>query len=177
MLKSVKIYMCASLIGLTLLSGCKKKESELTANGEAHGVPGLVNPGFESGKLEPWVAYGDVKASVDRGVAAHSGQFGLTEAGTNGSVWQDVSGLEAGKLYTISAWVSANPGGNTIARFAIFNPTTSEVAFSEESRPGTNWQQIKYSFRLTKGETIKFHLWRHPGPGTVYWDDIQLSKE
>src|SRR5271166_5081001 len=116
MLKSVRVYVCASLIGLALLSGCKKKESEITGNGEAHVVSGLLNSGFESGQVQPWTAYGDVKASVDRGVAAHSGQFGLVEEGANGSVWQDVSGLQTGKLYTISAWVSAQPGGNTIAR-------------------------------------------------------------
>ncbi len=170
-------FASVCLVGLVISSGCNKKETQEAGGGEGHAVKSLANPGFESGQIGPWVAYGDVKASVDRGAAAHSGQFGLTEPAGNGSAWQDVSGLEAGKTYTISAWVSAQPGGDTVARFAVFNPAASEATFSDEFRPGSSWQHVRYSVHLTKGDTLKIHLWRAPGPSIIYWDDVQVTSD
>ncbi len=138
-------------------------------------VQGLAAPGFESGTLASWTPYGDVQASVDH-ESAHSGHFGLNEKSGNGSVWQDVSGLQAGSTYTISAWLVASDA-ETVGRIAIFNPATGKASFSDEFRPGKTWKQIHYSVHLDKGDTLKIHLWRQPGTGSVYWDDVQLSKE
>lgn len=144
-----------------------------TATGVA--VAGLVAPGFEDGTLAPWVPYGNVQTSVDH-EAAHSGKFGLEEKSGDGSVWQDVSGLQPGSVYTISAWLSASDD-QSVGRFAVYNPATGQASFSDEFKPGKTWQQVRYSVRLDKGDSLKIHLWRRPGNGTVYWDDVQISKD
>ena len=49
-----------------------------------------------------------VEASIST-AHAHSGTYSLAETGA-GTVYQDINGLEPGRTYTLSAWVSGSPG-------------------------------------------------------------------
>jgi hypothetical protein len=80
-----------------------------------------------------------------------------------------------GRTYEISAWLAASSDSDTIARIAVFNPATGETTFSPEWKPTPNWQQVKYSVRLEKGNTLKIHLWKQSGKAAVYWDDVQFE--
>ena len=163
MLKRFALTFLLCVTCLVVMAGCSKKS-----------IPQFVNPGFETGKLTPWTPYGDPQASVDRG-PAHTGEFRLAEQAGDGSVWQDVSGLQAGEEYTISAWVSASDGSAATACIGVFNPTTLMADSSEQWKPGLSWQLVKFSVRLDKGDTLRIHLCRKPGVGTIYWDDAQLT--
>ncbi|MET3648025.1 carbohydrate binding domain-containing protein [Phyllobacterium ifriqiyense] len=75
----------------------------------------LINPGFETGVLTPWVPSTGVTAY---NTGAHSGAYcmlmdkGATGAGagTQREAWQLVDGIVAGKQYTLGAWfVGASP--------------------------------------------------------------------
>jgi endo-alpha-N-acetylgalactosaminidase len=179
MLHKRSLISSVIMLIFTLVCGCSKKNESgvppTAAQAQIEVTSGLVNPGFESGSLSPWTPYLDPKASLVKG-PVHGGQFSLAEDGV-GSVWQDVSGLDAGTTYTISAWVSAAPGAAASASIGVFNPATNVSKFSDRLVPTQGWQLLKYSVLLDKGNTFRIHLYRPEGSGTVYWDDVRLYYE
>lgn len=70
----------------------------------------LINPGFETGVLTPWVPSTGVTAY---NTGAHSGTYCMlldkgaagAGAGTQREAWQLVDGIEAGKQYNLGAWL------------------------------------------------------------------------
>src|SRR5271169_6046193 len=63
----------------------------------------IANPGFEDGGISPWSPVWEVNAAANT-ERAHSGTHSLAENGT-GSVYQDVTSLEPGATYIVSAWI------------------------------------------------------------------------
>jgi hypothetical protein len=138
-------------------------------------IPGEVaNPGFEDDDLASWDPFRDVRATQFSG-QVRSGSYSLAESDGVGSVTQDVTGLQPGRRYRISAWVSASPGATAGAQIALWEPGTSVPIFSEILHPGSAWQLLSDSINVGDAGTLRIHLFRMEGTGTVYWDDVQIK--
>lgn len=132
----------------------------------------VANPGFEDGDLAPWSTNG-VQASISS-AHAHSGTHSLAETG-GGTIYQDTNGLEPGRTYTLSAWVSAAPGTPATAQLTIFNPTDNTAVSSSAMHADPGWQMLSRSFVVGGEGAVRIHLARGQGEGTVYWDDVHIS--
>jgi len=133
----------------------------------------VANAGFEDGDLAPWSNNG-VEASVTA-AHAHSGSHSVAETGGAGTVYQDVNGLEPGRRYTLSAWVSAAVGANTTAQLTIYNPSDNTAVSSPPRRCDAAWQSVFQSFIVGREGAIRIHLARGAGADAVYWDDVHIS--
>ena len=142
---------------------------------EARLESAIANPGFEDGEVAPWSPVWEVNASV-RSTRAHSGTHSLAEAGT-GSVYQDLTSLEPGATYTVYAWVSGSPDATAPVQIAVYDPTSNVASSSPFLTPGTDWEKVSHSFTAGAEGTVRLHLLRGPGSGTVYWDDVQIYRE
>jgi len=137
----------------------------------------VPNGGFESGAMDPWTPFQAVHADVV-GSPSHSGKFSLAESGAKGSVYQDVNGLAPGAGYTVSAWVSGSPDATATAQIAVFDAGVSAATFSGTINPTASWQLLKYEFKVSAASKgiARIHLFRNEGNGTIFWDDVQVSR-
>jgi carbohydrate binding protein with CBM4/9 domain len=185
MLGKSSILITVTLL-CVLICGCAKKEESHASNpaapvGAKVGIdvaPGVQNPSFENGSLSPWLPFQDVKATVSM-AQAHTGPYSLGEAGA-GSVYQDVTGLEPGMTYTVSAWVSASNDATATAQIALatMDPGAIVASFSPQLKPdSSSWQLMSHSVRATKCGTIRIQLFRNQGSGVIYWDDVRFYYE
>jgi hypothetical protein len=130
----------------------------------------VANPGLEDGKVAPWSNNG-TQASVSK-THAHTGAYSLAETGS-GTLYQDINGLQPGRTYTLSAWVSCPVP--TTTQLSIYNPTDNLGTSSPATPCNPAWQQFSRSFVVGGEGAARIHLVRGPGEGAVYWDDIHLS--
>jgi Family of unknown function (DUF6311)/Carbohydrate binding domain len=135
----------------------------------------IANPGFEEGGVSPWSPVWEVNAAanIER---VHSGSHSLAESGT-GSVYQDVTSLEPGATYTVSAWVSGSANAAAPAQITVYDPTDNIATSSPFVNVGRDWQNVSLSFIAGREGTIRLHLLRGPGSGTIYWDDVHISRQ
>jgi hypothetical protein len=135
----------------------------------------IGNSGFEEEDLRPWswLWEADASVSADR---AHSGTHSLAERG-DGSVYQDVTGLEPGRTYTISAWISASPNATAPAQLTILNASDGVATSTPAVNGGPTWQNLLHSLTVGPEGAIRVYLVRGPGSGTIYWDDIHIARE
>ena len=134
----------------------------------------IQDPGFEDADLSAWPSFLNVKAALSR-ERARTGSHSLAESDGDGSVYQDIKGLEPGKVYIVSAWISSSPGATAPAQIAMWDPGTSTSSDSPEVHPTQEWQRLAHSMAVSSSGTIRFHLFRKAGSGTIYWDDISVS--
>ena len=135
----------------------------------------IANPGFEDGDLSPWSPVWEVGAAVSS-TRAHSGSHSLAESGL-GSVYQDVTGLEPGAIYYASAWVSGSTDATAQAQLTIYDPSDNGSTSSPFVSVGPHWRNLYRPFTAGRDGTIRLHLLRGPGSGTIYWDDVHISRE
>lgn len=143
-----------------------------------HPIAGeLGNSGFEDRELDDWAPYQGVHAAVAAS-PAHSGVHSLAETDGVGSAYQDVSGLQSGHRYRISAFVAGSPGATAGAQIALYDPGANVAIFSQGAHPGAEWQQLSKSITLGKTTTtLRIHLFRTDGTGTIYWDDVKIEPD
>jgi hypothetical protein len=134
---------------------------------------GVENPGFEDGNFAPWVPYRSVQFHVSA-ARAHSGSYSLMETSGEGSVYQDVSGLQPGRVYSIGAWVAASRDATATAQIAVFDPAKNVATFSLAVHPDSVWRQIDDAVTMGPGGNLRIHLFRYQGTGIIYWDDVSV---
>lgn len=106
----------------------------------------------------------------------HSGRLGLSQPASGGFTWRDVGGLTPGALYSVSVWMSSDPGGTTARGYLALNDSQNPNSyFSGRYNPGQNWTKISGVFKATDSRTIRIHLCRDDGTGSLYWDDVELD--
>lgn len=132
----------------------------------------VANPGLEDGSIAPWSSTG-TQASVSQ-AHVHSGSYSLATTGA-GNVYQDINGLQPGRTYTLSAWVSCT--SQTVTELKIFNPTNDTATGSPTINCDPGWQQLSAPFTVGGEGAIRIRLVRGPGDGAVYWDDVHISGE
>jgi len=134
----------------------------------------VQNPGFEDGNLTAWPSFQNVTASINTS-QVHSGRYSLAESGDEGSVFQDINGLQPGQMYAVSAWVSSSPGATSPAQIALYDGSTNVSTDSREWHPTPEWHLLTHSMVAGKSGTLRMHLFRRKGSGTIYWDDVTVA--
>jgi Family of unknown function (DUF6311)/Carbohydrate binding domain len=135
----------------------------------------IANPGFEDGDSVPWSPVWEIKANVTR-EAAHSGSYSLAESDGAGTMYQDVNGLQPGGTYRISAWVSGSPGATATAQLVVYDPSDNTAVSSPVVNCRPDWQSVSVSAIAGREGSIRVHLGRIPGSGTIYWDDLRITR-
>jgi len=171
--KNVGMIALPSLVVATLGFCVACGSSKSGAEDSGSGTPVVVNGGFEDGTVSPWSPFHSIEFQVG-GAMVHSGKFSLAESSGGGSLYQDVKGLEVGATYEVSAFIAAAPGSTAIAQLAIADTAGKVPAFSPVVTPTTEWQPVSASVAAIAPGTIRIHLYRYSGSGTVYWDDVQI---
>lgn len=137
----------------------------------------IADPGFEDNDLSAWTSFQNVRASISS-ERAHGGRTSLSEGGGDGSVYQDVSGLEPGRTYAITAWFSGEPNATATGQIAVYDPGANLATFSAPAVPGQSWQLVTHSVTVkAAGSTLRIHLFRSQGSGKVFWDDVRIYRE
>jgi hypothetical protein len=132
----------------------------------------LADSGFEEPDLSIWTLFQQVQATVTN-VRAHSGLSSLAETDGGGSVYQDVT-VEPMQTYVISAWISASPDATATAYLAAYDSGANTATFSRTLVPRDAWQHLEFSVRVSQAGTLRIHLFRDAGSGTIYWDDVRI---
>lgn len=135
----------------------------------------IANPGFEDGDLIPWSLVWELQANVTR-EAAHGGSYSLAESDGAGTAYQDVNGLQPGAMYRISGWVSGSPGATAAAQLAVFNPSDNTAVSSPVVDCRPEWQSVSVAAIAGREGAIRIHLMRRAGSGTIYWDDLRITR-
>jgi hypothetical protein len=94
-----------------------------------------------------------------------------------GSEYQNVKGLEAGANYTVEAWVSADIGTTATAQIAAYDPGANVATFSAAVTPAPGWTLLKHTVRVSSAALIRIHLFRNAGSGSIFWDDVKVSRD
>jgi hypothetical protein len=136
----------------------------------------IRDPGFEDDDLAAWPGFQNAKSflSTDR---ARSGLHSLAQSEGEGSVNQDIGGLEPGRVYVVSAWVSASPGATARAQIALWSPSANIATFSPELHSTPEWQLLTLAMAAGADGILRLHLFRKEGSGTIYWDDLSIHRE
>lgn len=161
----VRVLLSLVVVCLWLLTSC---------SGSSNVKSLLLNPGFESGTLSPWRGFQAVQLNISSS-HAHTGKFSLAESGAAGSAYQDVNGLTPGTQYEISAWVATEAGGTATAQIAAYDASANIATFSAAVLPQEKWQAIKHRVTLRSSGTLRIHLFRNNGSGSVFWDDVAIK--
>ncbi|HEV2376092.1 MAG TPA: carbohydrate binding domain-containing protein [Streptosporangiaceae bacterium] len=147
----------------TAASGSHTTSYTLTVTGSGGGG-GLVNGGFETGSLSPWVCQpGD--AAVTSPV--HSGTFALQVTPTSsqtGECDQTIT-LTPDTTYTLTGWVEGN--------YAYIGVTGDASGSNWTSSSG--WSQLTVTFTTGSSGTVTVFVHGWYAQGNVYADDFSLS--
>ena len=137
-------------------------------------INGLIrDSGFEDADLGAWPSFLSVTAALN-GIHVHNGTHSLSESGGEGSVYQDITGLQPGRTYTVAAWVSASPGTTAAAQIALYSSSASVPTFSPAIAVTPDWQLLTHRMAASDKGTLRLHLFRKSGSGTIYWDDLRV---
>jgi hypothetical protein len=138
-------------------------------------LPGAVFD-FENARLDGWNAFGSAVSTLTTAVA-NSGSISLQETGGTGGVYNDISGLLPGELYRISARGRSAPGTSSQAILWVHDTTSVNATAGPLVTPSsTSWDSYGTNFVATNTGKVRVHLQSIGGSGTIYWDDVQLTK-
>jgi hypothetical protein len=143
-------------------SGSHSATFTLTVNGT---VPAgsVVNGGFETGALSPWVGAGDAVVAAP----AHSGTKALQVAATassTGEAAQNIT-LAPNHAYTLKAWVQGS--------YAYLGVRGGATASTWTSSSGWTQLSVPFTTGASGAVTIYVHGWYGQGP--VYTDDVTVG--
>ncbi|GIH66991.1 carbohydrate binding domain-containing protein [Microbispora siamensis] len=144
-------------------SGSHTTTFNLKINGSSGGGT-VVNPGFESGGLSPWVCQ---PGSTVVGTPAHSGSHALQVTPTqsqNGQCTQSLT-LEPNHRYTLKAWVQGN--------FAFLGVSGGATGSTWASSGG--WKELSLSFTTGSSGAVTVYVNGWYGQGNVYADDFSIA--
>lgn len=137
----------------------------------------VADPGFNDAALAAWSTRGAVARDTDdhgRNSAALSG------TGT-ASLSQRITGLEAGKRYTASAWVEVEPGKSRRTTLSIggksvaVDRSTAKNQVAASDWHGSYFQRAKVNFTAPAGGVATLKAEAAQGsPATVRIDDVRL---
>jgi Glycosyl hydrolases family 18/Carbohydrate binding domain len=148
----------------TATSGSQTATYSLTVT-TGTGTPGsIVNPGFETGSLSPWVCQSGDSVST---TTVHSGADAVLIVPTSsatGACDQSVT-LSPNTSYTLTAWVEGNYAFVGVSGGATASTWTST----------STWQQLSVPFTTGSSGTVTVYVNGWYGEGNVYADDFALS--
>jgi hypothetical protein len=73
--------------------------------------------------------------------------------------------------------MSGTPGATATAQIALYDPGANFASFSNPVAPSQSWQLVAGSITVHGPGTLRIHLFRHKGTGTIFWDDVRIYRE
>jgi hypothetical protein len=141
----------------------------------------FINPGFESGQIEPWGGFKNGVLSIEA-TEPITGNFVGRIQNNDGALFYELS-LEAGQTYEFkynTKWFEAP--ASTISA-GIRNQTAGELLFNtNELSTSTEWQEDSFVFTVPDtvgdGDTVRivfFKPQRNPPLPPLFFDDMSLK--
>lgn len=142
----------------------------------------LVNPGFESGGMDPWYQDADFGGPEDWNVTsaeAHTGTYSATDDG-NKRIRQDFAAIPTEDITEISLWLKQPEA--TIASIHFFYSDGSDDQGGILNLLGTDWEFFDVTNQLAPGKELTgFAIWGYmggpKGPDRTYLDDVRVIPE
>ena len=124
----------------------------------------LVNGGFETGSLSPWVCQtGDTVVTAPVHSGTHAAMISATNSQT-GECDQTIT-LSANTTYTLTGWTQGN--------YAYIGVNGGATASTWTSSSGWAQQTVSFTTGSSGTVTVFVHGWY--GQGNVYSDDVSVS--
>jgi hypothetical protein len=132
----------------------------------------LVNPGFETGALEPWV--GSAWQVTDK--FPHSGTYCAYDIG-NASVVQWTDTVPGSAVQSVTFW-SRQPDQPAAQAYSFFYSDGTRDQYVHF--PGADWTLMDVTSRLNQSKSlVGFEVWGYsgggPGPDSTYVDDVSIA--
>ena len=146
----------------TAPSGSQTATYTLTVTGTTS--TGLVNGGFETGSLSPWVCQsGDAVVTTP----AHSGSYAaqVTPTASQTGECDQTIALAPNTKYTLSGWVQGSYAYIGVSGGATASKWTSATA----------WTQLSVAFTTGASGTVTVYVHGWYSEGGVYGDDFAVS--
>lgn len=140
--------------------------------------PGLLNSGFESGKVD-WFDLNDPGVGLDTTVA-HSGVNStiISNATGNGRIHQ-LFNVKPWRQYHLRFWYKSS-SFQGYAQFSVFDPSNNSIVrVTDQIRAsGTqNWTAVDYAFNSQDSNQLWIYLGVYGGNSGALWlDDIQIDE-
>lgn len=132
----------------------------------------LVNPGFETGRIEPWLTSNWI---VDT-IYPHGGRYCASDVG-NFWIMQWFDSTPGGEIQSISFW-ARQPDQPAAQAYDFFY---SDGTYDEYVQfPSPDWAHFDVTHNLNRGKNlIGFRIWGYsgggPGPDSTYIDDVSIQ--
>jgi len=131
----------------------------------------LINPGFETGDFTGWVLLPNASIST---VNPFGGIKSVSLLADNAYVYQSVTGLTAGIVYSFTAWFRGDSGTTASAILVVRDSLSNNIG--TVSLPTTTaWQPISINFTGTPQGDVLFEMERGVGAGAVFFDVASMS--
>ena len=149
----------------------------LTKNPEASFDGFFYNGDFEIGSLQNWTYYSNTAIST---AAAHTGSYGAYvsgDGGWGGLLYQNSTGVEAGKTYTISMWAKALDANHGV-NIQIKDGGTSGDNLASSYFTKTSWTKLEWTVTPTTNVICLNICGGGTGAAeTIYFDDFMMLEE
>ena len=135
----------------------------------AHAANVLVNPGFETGSLNPWFA--DFGAPTVTNADAHTGSFSVAALGGD-SIRQNFASVATNSVTEVSFWAKRPPF--QFDQYSLYYsdaPTTTDVIQGSTS----DWAQFNVTSHLTPGAHLTGFSIFGTSPGPAFLDDFVIN--
>jgi len=131
----------------------------------------IINPGFETGDFTGWVLFPNAVIST---VNPFGGAKSASLLADNAYVYQIVSALTAGVVYSFTAWCRGDSA--TTAPGLLIVQDSVGNNYAAVSMPTTTvWQPISINYTATPLNNVDVVMQRGVGVGNVYFDAATMS--
>lgn len=131
----------------------------------------VINPGFETGDFTGWVILPNCIISTTN---PFGGAKCASLIGDNAFIYQTVTGLTLGVIYTITAWFRGDTG-TTAPAWVILRDSVGNGYLTTSLATTTSWQPIQINFTGTATGDVVVILQRGVGAGAAYFDLTTMS--
>jgi hypothetical protein len=138
--------------------------------GTANAQNALVNGGFESGTLDPWIA---VDTPTLTTAEAHTGVYSVAAFASDG-IRQDFSSLATSQITEVSFWVKRLGGPFDSGTFYYDDASTSDFLINGIGT-GDDWKFFDVTSELTIGKNLTGFLIFGTTAGPAYFDDFTIG--
>jgi len=139
--------------------------------GQAAGQNLLVNPGFETGDLDPW--FPNAGAPFVSDDEAHTGSFSAAALGSD-SIRQNFDPIPASDITEVSLWVK-RAGGPFNSFTFYYDDGSSENGLINAVGDGDDWMFFDITGELNPDKNLSGFSIFGTGPGPAFLDDFTIT--
>lgn len=137
--------------------------------GQTEASPILVNPGFETGSLSPWVVNNGSPSVTN--TQAHTGTFSVSALG-NDEVRQNFAPIPTSLVNEVSFWVKR--AGGTFDFVELFYSDSTSTGFTV-SGSSSDWTFFNVTSHLAPGKSLTGIGVYGTSPGPAFLDDFNVD--